>query len=82
MACDICGKTGTSLSDLRSAYATSDIKSICPDCEKVVNRQLSKIQTVTSRMVIDLLKRFICGMRKPAPPAPQDPPIAALAAKE
>lgn len=73
MACDICGKTGTSLNDLRPVYASPDIKSICPGCEKVVNRQLSKIQTVTSNMVIDLLKRFICGQRERATAPPAKP---------
>jgi len=63
MACDICGKTGTSLSDLREIYQTDDIKSICPDCEKVVNKQLNSIQSVTGRLQCVLLKRFM-GERK------------------
>ncbi len=44
MACDICGKVGTSLTPLHGIYQTDDIKDICPDCEKIVNAQLSKIQ--------------------------------------
>ena len=63
MACDICGKTGTSLNSLREIYQTSDIKAICPDCEKVVNKQLNSIQSMTGRMGRVLLKRFM-GERK------------------
>jgi hypothetical protein len=63
MACDICGKTGTPLSDLREIYQTDDIKSICHDCEKVVNKQLGSIQSMTGRLQRVLLKRFI-GERK------------------
>ena len=63
MACDICGKTGTPLSDLRGIYQTDDIKAICPDCEKVVNKQLDSIQSMTGRLQRALLKRFM-GERK------------------
>lgn len=63
MACDICGKTGTPLSDLREIYQTDDIKSICHDCEKVVNKQLDSIQSMTGRLQRVLLKRFM-GERK------------------
>jgi|ThiBiot_750_plan_1041556.scaffolds.fasta_scaffold107505_1 hypothetical protein len=63
MACDICGKTGTALYDLRETYQTDDIKVICQDCEKVVNKQLRSIQSMTARLQCALLKRFI-GERK------------------
>ena len=63
MACDICGKTGTPLSDLREIYQTDDIKAICHDCEKVVNKQLNSIQSMTGRLQRALLKRFM-GERK------------------
>ena len=59
MACDICGKTGTSLADLLESYQTADIKAICPDCEKVVNNKKSKILSMVLNMLADLLKRFI-----------------------
>lgn len=59
MACDICGKIGTPLNDLREIYQTDVIKSICPDCEKVVNKQLDSIQSMTGRMSCALLKRFM-----------------------
>ena len=63
MACDICGKTGTSLSDLREIYQTDDIKSICPDSETGVNKQLNSLQTMTGRLQCVLPKRFM-GERK------------------
>ena len=59
MACDACGKTGTSLSDLRSIYQTDEVKVVCPDCEKIINKQLGKLQTATSNIQISLLKRFV-----------------------
>lgn len=59
MACDICGKTGTHLVDLLDAYQTSDIKAICPACEKVVNRKNGKLLTMVLNIKSDLMKRFI-----------------------
>lgn len=59
MACDICGKTGTRLEDLREIYQTEHIKVMCPDCEKVVNKQLRSIQDMTTRMQQALLKLFM-----------------------
>ena len=63
MACDICGKTGTPLSDLREIYQTDEIKVMCPECEKIVNKQLCSIQSMTGRLQRALLKRFM-GERK------------------
>ena len=63
MACDICGKTGAPLSDLREIYQTDEIKVMCPDCETVVNKQLNSIQSMTGRLQRALLKRFM-GERK------------------
>lgn len=65
MACDICGKTGVYLNDLLGIYQTDEVKSICSDCEKVVNVQLRKIQKMTLKMHIHLLKRFILELRAP-----------------
>lgn len=59
MACDICGKTGTPLGELINLYQTDDIKAICPDCEKVVNKQLRSIQAMTVRIQKALLRRFM-----------------------
>jgi hypothetical protein len=63
MACDLCGKRGTHLAPLLSIYKTDDVQEICPECEKVVNKQLSKIQSMTTKIIITLMKRFL-GERK------------------
>lgn len=59
MACDICGKTGTPLADLLTAYQTPDIKSICPECEGIVNRKHGKLLSMVLNIKTDLLKRFL-----------------------
>jgi hypothetical protein len=66
MACDTCGKVGTDFNDLREIYQTSEVKSICPDCEKVINKQLGKLQAAASNIQINLLKRFINMLRAKA----------------
>lgn len=63
MACDICGKTGTTLNDLRGIYQTEHIKAICPECEQVVNKKLSAIQIMLGLQQRDLLKRFLQMLR-------------------
>lgn len=69
MACDLCGKTGTPLADLRHQYATQDIRVICPDCETVVNRHLHKMKTVSDNMVQTLFKRYLLKRQQNARPA-------------
>lgn len=59
MACDICGKTGTRLVDLRECYQTDDIQQICPECETIVNRQHSKLLSFVLKIKEDLFKRFL-----------------------
>jgi len=59
MACDICGAKGTRLNDLRTIYQTDEVKVICNDCEKVVNNQLGKLQTVVFNIQTSWLKRFV-----------------------
>jgi hypothetical protein len=59
MACDICGKVGTSLTPLHDIYQTDDIKDICPDCEAIVNIQLNKIRDSHTQAQQSLLKRFM-----------------------
>jgi len=64
MACDICGKTGTSLSYLRKCFQTDDIKALCPDCTNVVENHLGKIRKMQGRMVSSLFKRFMRMLKK------------------
>lgn len=58
MACDLCGKTGTRLSDLLTIYQTKDVQQICPDCTEVVNKHLSKVKSVTHNILVELMNRF------------------------
>lgn len=60
MACDICGKTGARLNDLRDAYQTDDIKSICPECEKIVNKKHDELLDFALNMKRSLFQRFLC----------------------
>lgn len=64
MACDICGKTGTSLNDLLDGYKTDEIKAICPECETTINKQLGKIRDVTHNIMRTLLKRFMRRLKE------------------
>lgn len=57
MACDICGKTGNTHINLREIYQTDYIKSVCPDCEQVINKRLNKVRSVTQNILVDLMKR-------------------------
>ena len=59
MACDLCGKTGTHLTDLRDIYKSDSIQAVCPECEKIINKQLRKIQSTVVDIQISLFKRFL-----------------------
>lgn len=63
MACDICGKTGGNLVDLLKTYQTEDIKSICNECERVVNDKHSKLMTFVLNVKKVLLLRFIRNLK-------------------
>lgn len=45
MACDICKNNTKSLVDLREIYQTEEVRQVCPDCNKVLDKELSKIQS-------------------------------------
>lgn len=59
MACDICGKTGTPLNDLRNIYQTEDIKVLCPTCESIVNKKHEQIRKWAFEILARLLKQFM-----------------------
>ena len=50
MACDICKNNTKSLVDLREIYQTDAVKQVCPDCEKVLNTELNKIQVAVGKI--------------------------------
>lgn len=64
MACDICCKTGTTLADLLAVYQTPDIKSICPDCETIVNQKHRSLLHMVLRIKSALMKRFLSERKK------------------
>jgi len=63
MACDICGKKGTRLSDLLDCHKTTDVHQVCGECEAILNKHKSKLQSVTSRILIHWMRRFIDELR-------------------
>jgi hypothetical protein len=67
MACDICGKTGTPLTDLLDSYKTDDIQQVCDGCAKAINKHVSKIRVVTTNIHFDLAKRFMRALKGTTP---------------
>lgn len=63
MACDICGKKGCDLVDLRDSYKTDDIQQICHGCEYTVNKHLFKLKNSTHRILCDWMKRFMAQLK-------------------
>ena len=57
--CDICGKKGVNLTDLRDIYKSDLIAEICTDCEKEANKQLSKLQVAVSKIQIGWMKKWL-----------------------
>jgi len=64
MACDICGKTGTTLDDLIEQYKTDKIEQLCPGCMKQVNDHLWKLRAMSNKMNTTWLKSFMQNTRK------------------
>jgi hypothetical protein len=64
MACDICGNNKKSLIDLREIYQTDKVKQVCPSCEGILNKQLSKIQLATTNIQIGWFKNFISQFKE------------------
>ena len=64
MACDICKSNAKQLVDLREIYQSDKVKQVCPDCEKVLNKELSKIQTATVNIQIGWFKNLILNLTK------------------
>jgi hypothetical protein len=62
--CDICGSTQGPFHSLLESYKTRDIKQVCSACDEIINKQLSKIKTVTTNILISLFKRFLQTTRE------------------
>ena len=63
MDCDTCGANDKSLVDLRTEYQTTEIKQICPACEKVINDHLWKLRAATQNINKSLLQRFMACLK-------------------
>lgn len=63
MACDICGNNTKPLEPLREIYQTAEVKQVCPDCTKVLNKELRKIQDVTTAIHVGWFKNLIARLR-------------------
>jgi hypothetical protein len=59
MACDICGKKGVRLEEIREIYKTADVQDICDECMGIINKQLSKIRSSCVNAQTSLLKQFM-----------------------
>lgn len=64
MACDICGNNKDCLVPLRDIYMTDNVRQICPACEKVLDKELSKIQSAVSKIQIGWFKNFISQFKE------------------
>jgi hypothetical protein len=77
MACDLCGKKGVALIDLREQYKTEDVAAICPDCERIINKQLRKVQDFAFNLIPKLMRQYLKAYR-PDPIAQAVQPIAEM----
>lgn len=68
MACDICGRTGIPLVDIRVEYQTPTIVSICSHCNKLVSDHMSEVKGEHSKLLQESTKLFMQSIRPPAPP--------------
>jgi len=59
MACDLCSKTGTYLTDLKVEYQTEDIKQVCSDCGTLINDHLWNLRKLSNKVNQSFLKRFM-----------------------
>lgn len=61
--CDICNGHSAYVNEVRAIYRTDAIRDICSDCEKIVNKQLGRIQESHGKAQRSLLKRFMAALR-------------------
>ena len=63
MSCDICGKVGVPLQQLRKEFHTEYISDVCKDCERIINPKRDKIYLFANSMHYTLVKEFITEMK-------------------
>lgn len=62
-SCDICGTRTDRLTDLLESHKTKEIQEVCGDCETILNAHKSKLQIVTTNILLDWFKRFMENMK-------------------
>jgi len=62
--CDICGKEGAYLDNIRAEYRTDEIQDVCDECRSQINDHLWKLQDMTRKMNQHWLKTFMQNMKK------------------
>jgi hypothetical protein len=51
------------LTDLLESHKTRDIQEVCRSCEEVLNDHKRKLQSVTTKILLDWFKRFMENMK-------------------
>ena len=64
--CDVCLEKTDDLVDLLESHRTMEINEVCQPCRKVLDFHKSKLQTVTSSLLLDWFKRFMENKRSEA----------------
>ena len=64
MACDMCGKTGVSLEQLKSEYQTDKISDLCSDCIRLTNKHLWEVRKLSAKFNQNAIQRFMAEFRK------------------
>lgn len=59
MACDVCGARVENTEPLRDCYQTDDIKAVCPECLRIADKELDRLNTWLYRVRRELLKRAL-----------------------
>jgi hypothetical protein len=59
MACDLCGKVGVEMVDLRDQYKSELIAQVCDPCRKELDAQLWKIRGVATKWTDGIFKRWM-----------------------
>ena len=64
MGCDICGKSGVYLQDLKAPFQTEDIKEICDDCNRQLTKHNQKLHDLTFKIKQRWIKTFMAHLKE------------------
>ena len=63
MSCDVCGKVGEELIELKKEYKTEDIHHACLDCIRVIEDYLTGLRVATDNRFSARVKKFMLNMK-------------------